>query len=232
MRTNFAASLGGIALLLGAVGPANAQTAKAAYPRPAGLDAFQMASPAAEIALARSAAPASISGEAEILVLGAKGFETAVKGKNGFVCMVQRGWAAGLNDPDFWNPKIRGPLCFNPAAARSVLPPHLELTRWVIAGTPTPEMIARSKAAWAKGAGTPATGAMSYMLAKDGYLGGPGGHWHPHVMFYFLRTDAAALGANLKGSPVMGGPDDLDPVTTFFVLTPNWSDGTSGMEMK
>jgi hypothetical protein len=46
----------------------------------------------AEISLARSAAPASISGGAEVLVLGRHGYETAVRGKNGFVCVVERSW--------------------------------------------------------------------------------------------------------------------------------------------
>ncbi len=42
----------------------------------------------AEIALARTAAPESISKDAEIMVLGRRGYETAVKGTNGFVCIV------------------------------------------------------------------------------------------------------------------------------------------------
>lgn len=58
----------------------------------------------AEIALARSAAPESISRDAEVMVLGRHGYETAIKDKNSFVCMVERSWSAGIDDPDFWNP--------------------------------------------------------------------------------------------------------------------------------
>ena len=58
-----------------------------------------------EIALAKSAASPAIANDADVMVLGASGYETAVKGKNGFVCTVQRGWAAGTDDPQFWNPK-------------------------------------------------------------------------------------------------------------------------------
>jgi hypothetical protein len=76
----------------------------------------------AEITLARSAAPESISRDAEVMLLGRHGYETALKGKNGFLCMVQRSWAAGIDDPDFWNPKLRAPICFNAPAARSYLP--------------------------------------------------------------------------------------------------------------
>src|SRR6266851_5766955 len=88
-----------------------AQDTKAPYPSMAPLDQYLMERNA-EMALARSAAPESISRDAEVLVLGRHGYETAVKGKNGFVCMVQRSWTAGIDDPDFWNPRIRAPICF------------------------------------------------------------------------------------------------------------------------
>jgi hypothetical protein len=83
------------------------------------LDQYLASDRDGEIALARSAAPESISRDAEVMVLGKHGYETAVKGKNGFVCLVQRSWTAGIDDPDFWNPKLRAPICFNPPAAQS-----------------------------------------------------------------------------------------------------------------
>src|SRR5258708_388582 len=88
----------------------------------------------AEIALARSAAPESISQDAEIMVLGRHGYETAVKGKNGFVCMVWRSWASGSDDPGFWNPKLRGAVCFNPAGARFNIPETVKRTELILAG--------------------------------------------------------------------------------------------------
>src|SRR3984957_12097544 len=96
---------------------AMAQDATTPYPNMAPIDQFFMTDQGAEIALARTAAPESISGDAEVLVLGRHGFETAVKGKNGFVCIVERSWTSAP-DPDFWNPKVRTPICFNAAAAR------------------------------------------------------------------------------------------------------------------
>ena len=84
----------------------------------------------AEISLARTAAPESISADAEVLVLGHHGFETAVKGKNGFVCIVERGWTAAA-DPDFFNPKVRVPICDNAAAARSYLLRSIKTTELV-----------------------------------------------------------------------------------------------------
>ena len=76
------------------------------YPTMAPVDQYLMANRQAEIALARSAAPASISREATVLVLGRQGYETAVEGTNGFVCVVARGWMGPFDWPEFWNPKI------------------------------------------------------------------------------------------------------------------------------
>ena len=187
-----------------------------------------------EAALARSAAPPSISSEAEVLVLGAHGYETAAKGKNGFVCIVERGWANDFNDPDFWNPKIRGPICFNAASARTVLPTYLKRTEWVLAGVPKAQLLERTKAAIAKhDIGDPAPGAMCYMLSKGGVLNDQGDHWHPHLMFFTPRLPPAAWGAGLKGSPILGGDDgSIDPATVFMVPVDRWSDGEPAAPMK
>ncbi len=95
---------------------------EAAYPTMAPVEQYRVAGASEEIALSRSAAPVSISGDASVLTLGDHGYDTAYQGKNGFVCLVQRSWAAGFDEPEFWNPKLRSPICFNPAAARTVLP--------------------------------------------------------------------------------------------------------------
>jgi hypothetical protein len=184
----------------------------------------------AEIALARSAAPASISAEASVMVFTPKGYETAVTGTNGYVCLVERGWEAGFDDPDFWNTKLRGPICFNPPAVKTVVPAHIERTEWALAGLSAAEMRERARAS-ALANTAPATGAMCFMMAKDGYLSSTGGHWHPHLMFYLPAANVASWGANLKGSPVIGGAGDPEPVVTYMVLVPKWSDGSSAMEM-
>ena len=220
-----------LALLIGGAGRAAAEDAKPAYPSMAPIAQYQMASQADEVALARSASPASISGDAEVLTLGARGYETAATGKNGFVCIVERGWASDLDDAGFWNPKIRAPICFNAASARSVLPTYLQRTKWVLTGASRAQMLARTKAAIAAGRiGRPEVGSMCYMMSKDQYLGdgAGGGHWHPHLMFFLPQGagGAAAWGANLADAPVMGGQVGLDPAVVYFVVVAKWSDGT------
>ena len=221
-----------LALLLGRSDAVLAQEGQATQaPGMAPVEQYRIASRSDEIALARSAAPASISSEAEVLVLGERGYETAVKGRNGFVCLVQRSWAAGFDDAEFWNPKLRAPICFNPAAARTVLPAYLERTKWVIAGVSRADMIKRTGAELAANRiAMPEPGAVAFMMSKQGNLNDHDGHWHPHLMFFLARTDAAAWGADLHGSPVFAARNDSDPITTFFVLVPTWSDGTPAVE--
>jgi hypothetical protein len=223
-------ALGSFALVvvLGAAGQAHAQDAKTPYPAMAPLDQYLIADPNAEIVLARSAAPESISHDAEVMVLGRHGYEIAAKGTNGFVCLVERGWTAPIDDPNFWNPKLRGPLCLNAAAARTYLPFTIKKTEWVLAGQSKTQMFDNIKAALdKKELPTQEPGAMCYMLSKDQYLGDSGRHWHPHLMFFVPRTDAASWGADVPGSPILSGDDPQDNLMIFMVPVGKWSDGTA-----
>jgi len=211
-----------------AVGAALAGADKGTYATMAPIEQYLMANQADEIAQARSAAPPSISDDAGVLILDSHGYETAVKGKNGFVCLVQRAWFSGLDDTEFWNPKERAPICFNPQGARSVLPTFLKRTNWVLAGATKAEIIDRTKAALAANEiSAPEVGTITYMMAKNAYLSDQGaGPWHPHLMFFLPRMDVAEWGANVPGSPVMGAGGATEPWTIFFVPIANWSDGT------
>ena len=212
-----------------AVGQSSAQDSKTPYPSMAPLDQYLMRDRNAEIALARSAAPDSISRDAEVWVLGRHGFETAVKGKNGFVCVVERAWMSPFDDPLFWNPKLRGPICFNPPAARSILPLTLKRTELVLAGLSKAQIIDGIKAFSKKELPPLEPGGMCYMLSRQGILNDSGGHWVPHLMFYVPQIDALAWGADLPGSPVLLNPQFQgapEPVTVFMVPVLKWSDGT------
>ena len=205
---------------------AAAQPSKAPYPSMAPVEQYMMER-GAEIALARSAGPNSVAKDAGVMVMGRHGYETAVKGTNGFVCVVERSWTAPSNDPNFWNPKLRGPVCLNAAAVRTYLPLTIKKTELVLAGATKAQMFAGMKTAFDKKE-LPALepGAMSYMLSKQGYLGDGNGHWHPHVMYFMPLTDAAAWGADVPGSPIFSNASPEDRLRLFFVLVAKWSDGT------
>jgi hypothetical protein len=208
------------------------QTETAPYAAMAPLDQYLIPDQNAEIALARSAAPASIADGAEVLVLGREGYTTAVKGTNGFLCVVERGWGAGTDDPVFWNPKIRGPICFNPAAARSFVPIYLMKTKLVLAGKSKAEIVRATGSALDKN-DLPALepGAMCYMLSKEQYLSDAGKNWHPHLMFFVAGDAAKSWGADLPGSPVMAANDPEERATILMVWVGKWSDGTPGPPM-
>ena len=209
--------------------PGHAQATKTAYPNMAPLDQYLMPDRNAEIALARSAAPDAISSDAKILVLGRNGYETAVEGKNGFVCVVERGWMSPADAPEFWNPKLRGPICFNPPAARSVLPTTYKRTEMVLAGRTKAEIVEGNKDAFDKGELPPLEpGAMSYMMSKAAYLTDDGGHNLAHLMFYAPPLDGKAWGADLPKSPIMLIPQfkGAQPIDVFIVPVSKWSDGS------
>src|ERR1700733_12662714 len=206
-----------------------AQAAKASYPAMAPLGQYLIPDEKAEIALARSAAPPSISDSAEVMVLRRDGFATAASGSNGFVCLVERSWGKATDDPEFWNPKMRAPHCFNPAAAKTFMPIFLMKTKLVMAGKSKAQVLAATTSALDKGElPALAPGAMCYMMAKQQYLGDDDKNWHPHVMFFVSGDAVKSWGANLPGSPVIAGKDPEERVTVFMVLAGTWSDGTPG----
>jgi len=218
-----------LSVLLGAAAEGLAQdTRQAAYPKMAEIGQYLMADRNAEIALARSAAPSSISDGAEVMVLGREGYKTAVKGTNGFLCIVARSWAQGTDEAEFWNPKMRAPHCFNAQAARSFASIYLMKTRLVLAGKSQAEIAQAIATALDKNE-LPALepGAMAYMMSKLQYLNDRDKSWHPHVMFYSPGDMTKTWGADDPNSPVMVANDPQERVTVLFVLADKWSDGTA-----
>jgi len=215
------------ALTIITVRSASAVPAGSAHSALARIEPYLMASKQQEIALARTAAPPSISMHATVMVLSAHGYVTAVKGGNGFVCLVTRSWDANvsIDSAKFWNPKVSVPKCFNAQGARSVLAVNLMKTQWAVAGASEVEIGERIKAARAAGRlEDPPAGAICYMMSKRGWgVGGPGA-WRPHLMFYFPVGRTPDWGANLAGTPIVATADDH--TTVFDVLVPVWSDGS------
>jgi hypothetical protein len=216
-----------LVIALGAISQMQAQS-KNPYPSMAPLNQYLMTDRNAEIAMARSAAPDSISHDARVLVLGPHGYETAVEGKNGFVCVVERGWMAPFDNPEFWNPKIRGPLCFNPPAARSVLPITYKRTEMVLAGQSKVQIMEGIKIFAKNELPALEPGGLTYMMSKEAYLTDAGDHNMAHLMFYTPLMDGAVWGAGLPKSPVILNPQfAVEGIDVFLVLTGMWSDGTT-----
>lgn len=219
-------------VLVASCASAYAQTPQPAskYPTMAPVGEYLMAA-ADEIALARSSAAPSVSAQASVLVLGKQGYYVAVKGNNGWVCLVERSWTAGLDDPEFWNPKGRGPSCFNPPAVRSVLPQYVERTKWALAGDTRKEIAKKAQAAYASHIFTdPAPGSFGFMLSKRGYLNDQvAGPWLPHVMPFIAYSQVATWAAGWQGSPIIAGPymRPYEPMPIFIPVR-RWSDGSPG----
>jgi len=233
---------GVLAMLLLMAAFASTQTEmKTKYPTMAPLDEYLM-NRDAEVALARTAAPEAISKDATVLVLTAHGYETAIKGTNGFVCMVERGWTSNIDFPEIWNPKIRGADCLNPGAARSILPIIYKLTQMALSGNSEKQRIAGIQAAFAKKEIPPVEpGAMGYMMSKESYLSDIPPASVSHVMFFLpTRKLDSEWGGLLPHVPLgttsfwFSDPgreypqaQELPPLRLMFISVPRWSDGTS-----
>ncbi len=206
---------------------AGAQAGKAGYPAMAPLDQYLISDGKSEIALARSAAPSSISEGAEVMVLGPEGYKTAVNGTNGFLCLVERSWGQSTDQTEFWNPKMRAPHCFNAQATRSFAPIYLMKTKLVLLGKSKPE-IAHAIATALDKKELPALepGAMAYMMSKQQYLNDRDKSWHSHAMLFSPGDMRKSWAAEDPNSPLMVANDPEERVTILFVLTDRWSDGT------
>jgi hypothetical protein len=195
---------------------------------------YLIADRAEEVALARTAAPSSISENATVLVLTPKGYTEAAHGTNGFTCIVMRSFAAAPGDPQFWNTHTSAPHCFNPPASRTVLPAVLAQIDWALAGATPAELNARIKKAYAEKRFTmPADGAMTYMLSPKQHLNDDENpHWMPHLMFYYDRAlRGTTFGAGGFTSPIIdaSGADPNSPIQVIYIPIRTWSDGTSAV---
>ena len=228
MRIHLAKLIAFAFALLTVIPGAVAQAAKDPYPTMAPLDQYLIADEKSEIALARSAAPASIADAAEVMVLGRDGYKTAVTGTNGFMCLVERSWGQGTEEAEFWNPKMRAPHCFNALAAKSFAQIYLLKTKLVLAGKSKSE-IAKAVATALDSKELPALepGAMAYMMSKQQYLNDQGKNWRSHTMFFSPGDMTKSWAADDPNSPVMMVNDPQERVTILLVLADKWSDGTA-----
>jgi len=228
MRNNLVKLIAFAFALLTVIPGGVAQAGKDAYPAMAPLDQYLIADEQSEIALARSAAPASISDAAEVMVLRRDGYKTVVTGTNGFVCLVERSWGQATDAAEFWNSKMRAPHCFNAQAAKSFAQIYLMKTKLVLAGKSKSE-IAKAVATALDTRELPALepGAMAYMMSKQQYLNDQGKNWRSHTMFFSPGDMTKSWAADDPNSPVMMVNNPQERVTVLLVLADKWSDGTA-----
>lgn len=199
---------------------ARAQDPPSPYPNMAPIAQYGMDRDA-EIAMARTAAPVTITRDAEIWVLGRTNFEVAVRGTNGYLCVVGRAFAGPLNNPEFWNPKNRSPICLNPPAVRSLWPYAIKQTGLALAGATRAQITEAIRTAVArKELGPPETGSMAFMMSRDAYLTDQGSHNLAHIMFELPRDGVFPDSSEYFVSW------DPAPVIEFNVPVGRWSDGT------
>ncbi len=193
------------------------------------LTPYLMSDRAAEIALARSAAPKHVGDSATVLVLTRSGYIEAARGTNGFTCMVQHSFDGKIGDPGFWNPKSRGPICLNPPAVRTVLPEMRKRAEWIVTGVSLADIELRTKQAYALHEFTmPEAGAMAFMLSPDQHLSETNPHWVPHLMFFYDKSmPVTQWGVGGATNTTIDG-SQLDPdaqVVVIMIPVRLWSDG-------
>ncbi|MFI5235273.1 MAG: hypothetical protein ACHQXA_06125 [Gemmatimonadales bacterium] len=218
--------LAGLALL--SAGPLAAQQTP-------DLGPYLMTDRAAEVALARSAAPKEISDNAAVLVLTRTGYVEAAKGTNGYTCFVQHSFDGPLSDPGFWDPAIRAPECANPPASRTVLPIMKKRAEWIMTGVTPKEIAERTRKAYASHEMVPPeAGSMIFMLSPEQHLSNTNPHWMPHVMFLYDKSmPAATMGVDSVTNTVIDGSvgDPDAPFLLVFIPVRRWSDGTLALPM-
>jgi hypothetical protein len=203
------------------VAAAVAQTSKSQAAKYPPMEEYLMPQPA-EVALAKSAGPANISGRATIKVLTSSGFSVVHQGDNGFACMVMRGFSAPTYTPAqfrdlVYDSSLRAPICFDPKAAKEVMPYYELRTKLAMQGK-NPDQIAEGvQTFYARGELPKRDGVcFAYMWSADQNLGSGIGHWHPHMMIFAPYYDNSMVGGDAFGAPVPQVSDDAG--TPFSVV--------------
>ena len=181
------------------------------------------ASDSAEVVLALTAAPATLTAGADIYVWHDGHFVKARTGSTGVACMVSR------------DPRVGGifPMCFDPEAARTQMPEEMMRTELKTRGLADTAIERQVAAAFAHGTlHHPTRPADMYMMSSHQLLtvsDAKGTHlvgaWRPHVMIYLPQTSVGqfALGVDGEAGPVSAPFVDAGGVQ-LIVQVPHWED--------
>jgi len=176
----------------------------------------------AEIALAKSAAPASLADHATVKVLTKSGYVVAREGDNGAVCMVMRGFSAPTYTPAqfrdlVYDPTVHAPICFTAPAARTAMPYYELRTKLAMEGKRPDEIAEALQSAYVRGE-LPRRDAVTfaYMWSAHQHLAPGIGAWRPHMMVFAPYYENSMLGGNEFGGPLPQVSDDAG--TPFSVV--------------
>jgi hypothetical protein len=165
-----------------------------------------------EVALARSAAPASVSHAATIMVLGEDGYRTAVAGSNGTVCLVIRPFGGPSYIREHYDPAYQVPECLDQHAAEVILPLQLRRAELAARGLTRAEIRDSVVAAFRAGRlRRTERVSFSYMLSNASRYR-PGRPGNPHIMVYlpddYSNDILGSIDSRDRVMFVEGGPNE------------------------
>lgn len=170
-----------------------------------------------EIALARSAAPPTVTAGARVLALTDQGFVVADSGSNGVTCLVDRSW-----------PRALEPHCYDAEGAASILPMELRRTELRHLGRSEDEIDREIGAGLASGRfRLPRRPALTYMMSAGQVLyddsGRRIGAWRPHLMLYHPYLTNAELGLSATPDLRIGAVfDEGAPNSSLVIIMPEF----------
>ena len=156
-----------------------------------------------QITLAESAAPAEVSSQATVYVLGPKGYEKAREGTNGFSCFVGRHFVKPTET-------TIEPQCFDAEGSRTLLPVYMHGEELRTNGKSEAEIKADVANGYKEGRYQyPSKPGFLYMMSNRNRLSAIPEHgtgiFPPHLMFYAPNMTAKDIGFDAQS-----GLDKLD----------------------
>jgi hypothetical protein len=145
-----------------------------------------------QITLAESAAPAEVSSQATIYVLGSKGYEKAREGSNGFSCIVGRHFVKPTET-------TIEPQCFDAEGSRTLLPVYLHGEELRTSGKSEAEVKVDIASGYKEGRYKyPSKPGFLYMMSSQNRLSAIPEHgtgiFPPHLMFYAPNMTTEDIG--------------------------------------
>ncbi len=165
-----------------------------------------------QIELALSAAPAEVSSKAAVYIVGAKGYEKAREGTNGFSCFIFRSFRGTTQTSS-------APACFDAEGSRTIMLAYIHREELRAEGKSEQEIKDDIAKGYKDGRFKVPGPGFLYMMSKENYVydseSKQSGFVPPHLMFYAPYKTAKDMGYD-SVSPAMvphltnpGSPETL-----------------------